>query len=170
MDSPNVEIVELPDEKWREYRTLRLTALRTDPLAYSSTYDASAGYPDEYWRARLANPGSVILFAECDGRLVGMAAAILGVEGDQATAQIVGVFVEPAQRGRRIGRLLLETLLGRLRERAEITRVRLGVPETQAAAIALYRSRGFVETGRLAGEIRAGERVYDELVMERASG
>ena len=165
----NVRIIDLPADRWREYRALRLTALRTDPLAYSSTYDESVTYPDDVWQTRLAGAANIVLFAECGGRLVGTAAAILGVENEPETAQIVGVFVEPAQRGQGIGRLLLETLLARLSMRPEIARVRLGVTETQAPAIALYRSLGFAVVGRLEGEIRFGGRAYDEVVMERTN-
>jgi ribosomal protein S18 acetylase RimI-like enzyme len=162
-----MEIIELPVERWREYRELRLTALRSDPIAFGSTYEQSVGYPEEFWRGRLASPSNIILFAERGRRLVGTAAAIVGDEGDAATAQIVGVFVAPDERGQGIGRCLLEALLARLAERDEIARVRLGVTEAQEAAIALYRSLGFEVVGRLEGEIRRGDRTYDELVMER---
>jgi ribosomal protein S18 acetylase RimI-like enzyme len=165
----NVEIVELPVDRWREYRELRLAALRSDPIAFGSTYAQSVEYPEEFWRSRLDNPPNFILFAERDGRLVGTAAAIVGGEGDAAGAQIVGVFVLRGYRGQGIARRLMDWLLARLAERSEIERIRLDVTETQAPAIALYQSLGFVVVGRLQGEIRRGDRSYDELVMERVN-
>lgn len=169
MESTDVQIIALPPERWREYKALRLTALRTDPIAFGSTYEESIEYPDELWQERLSGQTSTILFAERDGRLVGTAAVLLGIEEDAATAQIVGVFVEPEHRGQGIARRLLEALLARIADRPEFTRILLHVTETQAAATALYGSLGFVEVGRLVGEHRQGDQVYDEVVMERGN-
>jgi ribosomal protein S18 acetylase RimI-like enzyme len=162
-----IRIIELPLERWREYKVLRLTALQSDPLAFGSTYEETLEYPDELWQERLSGQASLILFAERDGRLVGTAAVLLEIEEDAATAQIVGVFVEREYRGQGIARRLIEALLERVTERAEFARVLLHVTETQAAAYALYRSMGFEEVGRLVGEHRDGDQVYDELVMQR---
>jgi ribosomal protein S18 acetylase RimI-like enzyme len=163
----DVEIIELPVDRWREYRELRLRALQSDPIAFGSTYKESVAYPEGFWRGRLANRRNIMLFAERGGRLVGTAAALVGIEGEPATALIVGVFVVSEHRAQGIARRLLETILGCLGSIAEIARIRLDVTETQEAAMALYRSLGFAVVGRVEGEIRRGDRVYDELVMER---
>ena len=60
--------------------------------------------------------------------------------------------------------------MARLRGHPELGRILLHVTETQVAAATLYRSLGFEEIGRLVGEHRDGERVYDEVVMERDNG
>jgi ribosomal protein S18 acetylase RimI-like enzyme len=165
---PNeVRVIELPPDRWCEYRALRLAALRSDPIAFGSTYEESIAYPDELWQRRLTNTAGIMLFAERAGLLIGTAAALLGVDGEPEVAQIVGVFVEQVCRRHGAGRLLLDELLVRLAARPEIARVRLDVTETQAPAIALYRSLGFEVVGRRAGKIRRGERSYDELAMER---
>lgn len=165
-----IEIIALPADRWRDYRELRLAALRSDPVAFGSTYEQSVRYPEEFWRGRLTSGSHIMLFAERDGRLVGMAGAIVGIEGEPAIAQIVGVFVAPEHRRQGVARCLLESLMGRLALHDEIETVRLGVTETQEAAIALYRSLGFEVVGRLEGEIRHRDRLYDELVMERPIG
>lgn len=167
VESAAVQIIELPPDRWREYKVLRLTALRTDPIAFGSTFEETLAYPDELWQERLLGQTSTILFAEREGRLVGTAAVLLGIEEDAAAAQIVGVFVEPEHRGQGIARRLLEELLARLADRPEFARILLHVTETQAAATALYRSLEFVEIGRLVGEHREGDQLYDEVVMER---
>ncbi|KAI0717563.1 hypothetical protein C8T65DRAFT_640982 [Cerioporus squamosus] len=47
----------------RDYRELRLAALRTDPSAYSSTYEREAAFDEEAWRARVAGSGMVTFVA-----------------------------------------------------------------------------------------------------------
>ncbi len=49
-----MEILRLPVENWKEYRELRLRALREDPEAFSSSYATAIDEPDEFWRGRLA--------------------------------------------------------------------------------------------------------------------
>lgn len=142
-------------------------ALRSDPIAFGSTYEQTIAYPEEVWRERLNHPTHFVLFAERAGELAGTAAALIGIDGEPAVAQIVGVFVRREQRRQGIARMLLTEILARIAVRTEIRRVRLDVTETQVAAIALYRSLGFEVVGKHIGEMRSGDRVFDELIMER---
>ncbi len=103
----DVHIVELPVDRWQEYRARRPTALRTDPIAFGSTYEESVAYPDEVWQSRLSEPTSIILFAEHRRRLVGMMGALLGADGEATVARIIAVFVEMEHRRRGVARLLL---------------------------------------------------------------
>ena len=41
------------------------------------------------------------------------------------------------------------------------------VNPTQKAAVALYKSLGFVVAGKMKNEIKVGNEYYDELIMEK---
>jgi GNAT superfamily N-acetyltransferase len=56
------------------------------------------------------------------------------------------MFVDPAERGRRVGALLVEAVADWARERGEV-RLYLWVTSTNHPAIALYSKRGFRPTG-----------------------
>ena len=163
----NVEIITLPPSRWREFRHIRLSALRTDPLAFSSRYADALNQPDDLWQQRLDGIASIVRFATYHGQIVGLGGALLGAPDDPARAQIISVFVEPTHRGKGIGRLLLQHLLAELATRPQYARVRLNVTETQTAAIALYQSLGFVAVGQEDHPIEDGTGRYLELVMER---
>jgi ribosomal protein S18 acetylase RimI-like enzyme len=162
-----VTIVELPIERWRDYRAIRLSALRTDPIAFGERYQDALNHPDELWQQRLDGSTSIIRFAERGRRIVGLAAALLGSPDDEHRAQIVSVFVEPDHRGFGIGRLLLDRILSDLAACPHITRLRLNVTETQSAAKTLYESLGFVVVGVEEHPAADGEDRCVELVMER---
>jgi ribosomal protein S18 acetylase RimI-like enzyme len=158
-----VTIGALAPERWRDYRSLRLAALRSDPDAFSSTHVETERFPDDYWRRRLADPDVVFRFAERDGRLVGMAGALC----DQNPATIVSVYVAREERGAGLGKRLLAALLAAIAARVHLDDVRLWVSETQPAAIALYRALGFQPIDREIAAVVTGNGVFDELIMEK---
>jgi len=78
----------------------------------------------------------------------------------------LGMMLEPAQRGRGLGRTLVERLLGHARRHPALHRVDLEVLETNAAGRALYERCGLVEEGRKGGAFRADDGAFvDALVM-----
>ncbi len=163
-----VSVVALGPEDWRDLRAIRLEALRSDPAAYSSTYEETLARPDEHWRQRLANDQNVHLLARAQSRPIGMVGGYLGSdEGDDSVAVVFGMYVTKKHRGRGIGRLLLTSLIDRLSAFPQITTIRLGVTETQDPARRLYESVGFQVVGKTEEGIVVDGQRYDELIMER---
>lgn len=83
--------------------------------------------------------------APCGPRLLGYVLA--GVVPGGKGAWILGLGVEPAERGHGHGRRLLRAGLARLTDHG-VGEVRLSVEPANDAAIRLYRSFGFTEAGR----------------------
>lgn len=104
--------------------------------------------------------------AEEDGRIVGH--AVLNPMGLIATKHIVRLtmVVHPGNEGRGIGKQLLSALLDWARKAPGVRRVELNVRSTNARAVGLYRSLGFVEQGRQIQRIRIDEQTFvDDLEM-----
>ncbi len=163
----DVSVVTLGPGDWRDLRAIRLEALRSEPAAYSSTYEEILVWPDEEWRRRLANDQRMTLLARVQSRPIGMVGGYLGSdEGDESVAVVIGMYVAREYRGRGIGRLLLTELIDRLATFPQITTIRLGVTETQEPARRLYESVGFQVVGKTEEGIVVNDRQYDELIME----
>ena len=98
---------------------------------------------------QLAQPNVVVLVAERDGQVVGYTYA--GVEGHdymqlRGPAGVVhDVVVDPAHRGRGIGRLLLDAAVAALESRG-VPRVVLSTAERNAPAQRLFARAGFRRT------------------------
>ena len=169
MDDHPVEILKLPVEAWRDYKTLRLEALRHDPQAYSSRYDDQRGYPDSFWQSRLADAAqgehTWLLFARSGESLVGLVGAFRE-EDDPLAAHVVSVYVSPEARGRGISRRLMQALLAELAQ-AGIKKATLGVNTGQAAATHLYRGLGFTTVRTERQQVMGDGKVYDEDFMEK---
>jgi hypothetical protein len=69
-----------------------MEALRSEPAAYSSSYEETLVRPDQQWWRRLANDQSVHLLARAQNRPIGMVGGYLGSdEGDDSVAVVFGM-------------------------------------------------------------------------------
>jgi ribosomal protein S18 acetylase RimI-like enzyme len=162
-----ISVVALGPQDWRELRAIRLEALRSEPAAYSSSYEETRAWSDDVWRRRLADDRRLQLLARVQGHPIGIVGGYLGSdEGNDSVAMVFGMFVTSEHRGQGVGRLLLTSLIDRLSAFPHISTIRLGVTETQDPARRLYESMGFQVVGKTEEGIVVDGRRYDELIME----
>lgn len=168
----DVRIITLDPDRWQEYRDLRLRALREEPSAFGSSYEDNVDKPEADWRRRLEGAqrktDEFLLFAEVDGRLVGM----MGAYRDKGRkvahiATVVGVYVDAAARGQGIGRRLMQALLDEIARVPQIEKLRLGVNTQRFAPLALYLKFGFEIVGTARHELKIGDTYCDEYLMEK---
>ena len=76
-----------------------------------------------------------------------------------------GLVVRRSHWGRGIGGRLLDTLVAWARTTPEIAKIKLRVQADNAAALALYRARGFTEEGVLRAEMIVDGRPIDVVLM-----
>jgi ribosomal protein S18 acetylase RimI-like enzyme/ketosteroid isomerase-like protein len=135
------------------FRALRLAALRESPEAFGSTYEEDLLLTDDVVAARLEEattaPRRVGLGAVDGDRLVGFVGCVQEAKlKSRHKAFVWGMYVEPAVRGRGVGRALLRELVARVGRWDGVSRVTLSVVERAGPARALYRSVGFTRFGR----------------------
>jgi putative acetyltransferase len=132
----SIEIgIERPDQP-------EVAALLESSDAYmASLYPAESNHMLDI--GSLLRPEVTFIVARMDGRAMGCGAVVDSGEG---WAEVKRMFVSPAARGRRLGRLLLERIEVIAAERGA-TRLRLETGARQPEALALYASAGFVDIG-----------------------
>jgi ribosomal protein S18 acetylase RimI-like enzyme len=163
----SISIVVLGPRDWRDLRAIRLEALRSEPAAYSSSYEETLAWSDEQWRRRLTNDHRLHLIARAQSCPIGIVGGYLGSdEGDDSVAVVFGMYIAREYRGRGIGRLLLSSLIDHLSAFPQISTIRLWVMETQDSARALYESMGFQVVGKTEEGIVVDDRQVNELIME----
>ena len=159
-----IEVKTLPPERWREAMELRLQGLKTDPIAFGSSYEEEENFTEAKWQRRMANA----LFALSDDKPVGTITYLFDNKvKTKHIARIFGVYVDPNYRGCGIGKKLLERALELIQENKNVVKIQLMVNQKQNAAVALYKNMGFIVVGQLKKEIKVGDEFYDELVMEK---
>lgn len=110
--------------------------------------------------ATLEGRGGICLVAERDGAIVGH--AFLEPLPLAATAHVVRltIAVHDGHQRTGIGRSLMTALLAWARAEPHVDKVELQVRSSNEAAIALYRSFGFVEEGRKTRRLKIGDGRY----------
>ena len=158
-----LKIGKLPVERWRDYRALRLEALRNDPQAFGSSTREEEKLTKEDWERRIRD----VLFALDDDKPVGMTVFVLNDRPKtRHVASIFGVYVSPKYRRKGLGTRLLKAALLRIGKREGIVKVKLAVNPEQQSALRMYEKAGFVVVGRMRKELKVGRRFFDELMME----
>ena len=135
-------------EEWRRLRDIRLRALADAPDALGAFLEEERGFPAEYWQSIAEDTQQadrrVSVVAEEDGSLVGMVGG--DFRPDDRTVHLVALWVDPAARGRGVGRALVDALVVWAREQGA-GRVELWIVDDNPAAAAVYQSTGFVSSG-----------------------
>ncbi|GGK28366.1 N-acetyltransferase [Deinococcus malanensis] len=170
MPESTVEVRLLGPANGVAYREVRLSALRSDPLAFLTTADEFAARSLENVSDRLMPSDTAAnLGAFLDGRLVGI--LTLAREKPAIFAHrvnIYGVSVLTSARGRGCGHTLMEAALAHARTWPGVTSLHLAVMDTQHAARRLYERHGFAVWGTQPDAVRRDGQVLSEHWMWRA--
>ena len=155
--------VGFPESRWEDYKNIRIQALKDVPQAFLDDIDRSESQPKSFWVER----SKKVTFAEVDGKVVG----IVGFYQEERTKQrhivhLVGVYVLPEYRGKKIGYQLIVRVLDEIKKIPEIKVIQLGVVDTQQKALELYTALGFVEVGKLKFAVNVDGTYFDEYLMQ----
>ena len=137
---------------WREYREIRLAALKDAPSAFASTWQEEASLTAAQWmeRAQRSEDGdtlTIVIAADDAGRWVGLAGGYRP-GGRRADAELISMWVAPDCRGHNIGPELVRAVLA-WAESHQADSVGLWVNEANRPAISLYEKAGFRRTGEV---------------------
>jgi RimJ/RimL family protein N-acetyltransferase len=159
-----ITISRLGEDRWQDYRDLRLEALKKEPQAFSSSWEEEQLLPEAVWRQRIKNA----LFAMEDNKPVGTVAIFCNNRPKtKHVCEIFGVYLRKEYRGRGISKLMLNAALVEIKTFKGITKIKIGVIPTQKAAKHLYLKYGFKPIGHLKKEVCVDGKFYDELLMEQ---
>ncbi len=130
-------------------RALRLRALRDAPRAFASSFEREATHPHSLWAALAKDSAraveQVVFVAVDRERWLGMACS-RWFDRPSGIAQLWGMWVEPAVRGRGLARALVDEVAGWAVSRGAVS-LRLGVMDRAAETADFYVRLDFTRTG-----------------------
>jgi ribosomal protein S18 acetylase RimI-like enzyme len=170
-----IVIRRLGESEWREFREVRLAALRESPDAFAATADEEQLYDDSVWADRVSR--SVRIVAEADGVPAGVVCVGHHAPDDDLaepgeTGEIFGLWVSPDLRGTGVATRLIEA--GAAQARADGSRrLAYWVSTDNGRAVAFASGMGFRPTDYRRPMRGSGGRVVeggDEVAMVLALG
>lgn len=163
-----MEIVKLALSDWKEYKELRLDALKQDGEAFGDSFEESAELGDDEWKKELESSKSFMLVAR-EGKLaIAMAGAYQeDSEKMKHVAYIWGVYVKKAYRKKGVGQAIVKALIAEIAADRKIEKIDLNVSTGQLSAVRLYEKLGFEIAGTLHREMKVAGKYYDEYFMEK---
>ena len=133
-----------------QLRDLRLRSLADAPDEFGETLAQAQARPEAFWHERAARNAAgieaITFVADEDGHWYGMVTGFFPPD-DPQTVHVVGLWVDPAARGRGVARALMEAVAGWARTRGA-ARLQHWVRETNTAVIAFHERGGYARTGK----------------------
>lgn len=161
----NIHILSLPTEKWMEYRNLRLQALKDCPQAFGISVSDEQDRSAQEWQDAYIGNGKWFVFAQCDGKLIGMLGAEVPFGSHmQHIVEIVRAYVDPKFRRQGVFRQLFLSLKERLEKEKQLEEMivwttRYGHPENWVENA--YKKLGFEFCGVLPNVVKIEKQCYD---------
>lgn len=158
----------LVPEDLQRYHSIRLRALKEEPVAFGFSYEDAIQKPLAYFAEHLASDSDRILLGAFEGEdLVG----IVGVTRETGSKEnhrafIRSMYVAPEHRGKGFGERLLSEAISTAKATDGLRQITLSVTaRNDSAALALYKKFGFQEYGRAPEVFFAQGQYYDEILM-----
>jgi ribosomal protein S18 acetylase RimI-like enzyme len=138
--------------EWREYREVRLAALKDAPSAFASTWQQEAARSPEQWRERaeLSQNGlsqTIVVAVDDDRRWIGLAGGYRPGD-DGADAELISMWVSPDCRCRGVGQALARAVVSWAENHGSRV-IGLWVNVANHPGISLYERSAFVAPMRL---------------------
>ncbi len=96
----------LGEEDWRDYRAVRLEALRESPEAFVATVEEEEAFDESRWRERMQRSARIV--AEINGAPVGVVSVGTASTKEDGTAgELFGLWVKPELRGKGVATRLV---------------------------------------------------------------
>lgn len=153
-------------------KQMMIESLAKDPRAFTVEQKEYSFQPDVWWNNYLSSYilgiDSKMFFGYVNNNIAGMIGVVFPTKTRQRhTAWIYWVWLKHEYRGKGYGKKMIEHAIKIAFERQNVIKINLQVVSTQEKAIMLYKSLGFVESGRQVKEIFVDNEYLDFISMEK---
>ena len=152
-----VEIKNLQENQWQLFKRLRIESITDAPHAFSTRLEDIQNRSDTFWQRLVRKYANDLDSTTClvylNGYPCGMAACIF----EEDSAELVGLWVEPAFRRQGAAKAIIVHASGLSKERG-LHQLKVVVFPDNLEAIEFYHSVGFLDADKLSHTLLADNR------------
>ena len=140
----NISIKQIDENDWREFREIRLKALKSDPKVFGFSYERAVTQSKQDWKefAGAKNQGIFLIYD--DENLIGMTGIFIPQDTiEETTAVLWGSWLEPDYRRKGISDLMYKTRINWAKSQPEIKRIEVSHRESNVASKYANQKHGF---------------------------
>ena len=152
----------------KQYRQVRLEALKNYPASFGSSYEEESASPKLGFEANIEQQlNSKFIIGAFDGeKLIG----ICGFAQETRVkvkhrGLIIQMYIQPQYQGKKLGLQLLQTTIHEAFKLPDLEQIVLGVITTNESAKKIYEQAGFKEFGTHPHYLKIGDKYFDERLM-----
>jgi len=158
-----IEIIKLEESRWKEYKSLRLFALKNENFAFLSKYEDELKLKPKDWKKRIFSG----IFAQENEKLIGTVACVFSKkEKTKHVAELVALYVLPDYRKKGVAKKLLNYFVQGCKEN-NIKKIKLDVISKNIPAKKFYLKNGFKIVGIFKKEFFVNGKYLDCIAMEK---
>ena len=149
----------LTPEDWRQYKLVRLEALRDSPESFIASYEEEASWPDVNFQNICHKSNIFGAFMNhslvCCAGFDRMNPAKINHRGI-----IWGMYTKPEYRGQGLANALIQTIVNRAKSR--VSQIHLNCATSNLGAMSLYQKNGFTIYGTEPRALKVNDAYIDE--------
>ena len=169
-----MKIIEsLPEDRWQEYKDIKLASIKNEPIAFSESYEKLENKDEKDWKKELSNAKedkTVTIFVEDDNqKLIAFASAHVHTNDRLShNAFLSNLYVDKGFRNKGLGKQLVEKRIEVLKERyPRITNIHCEIVTTQKTSINIHKELGFTISGEIKNLFMIDGVPYSEYWMQK---
>lgn len=164
-------IENLPVDRWEEYKNLKIEAIKEDTSAFSYELSEAVVSPDADWKTpleKLAKGENIMVFAEHEGKLVGMGTTHLFTkERFKHNASLESLYVNSEYRRKGIAEGIEKRQIALISNRPGMKYIFGEIFSSQTASLELHKKLGFEVVGVIPGFMQWEGKYYDSIFIHK---
>ncbi len=165
----NISIRQINEKDWREFREIRLKALKADPTVFGSSYEREVNKSKQDWKDWVGEKGQAIFFIHDEETPIGMTGIYIPQDTvGKSTSVLWGSWLEPDYRWKGISGLMYEARIEWAKQQSELKRIEVSHRESNLASKHANQKHGFKYTYSESKTWHDGvteDEVYYELII-----
>ena len=140
----NISIKQIGKNDWKDFRNIRLKALKSDPEVFGSHYEKEKNYTKQDWQEWVGAKDQAVFFIYDDEKPIGMTGIFVPQDTvEKSKAVLWGSWLEPEYRRKGMSEMMYKSRIEWAKQQPEIRRIEVTHRKSNVASKYAIQKHGF---------------------------